>query len=382
MHFLIVKYRNLQFDSQFHSWLSMVKLFTLFLFCSSVTFVYSQDIEAHIKGEINKILKYEVDIDPELTPGCVVGIFDTDTSFVLTFGNQAGNKDPIDSSAFFDLGGLSKIFLSSVIADFKSREILNGTDVVGSFLDFNPSAAIYNVTIDELITHRSGIPRELKFINSNRKNPYEDLRKTELINALAKTEIKKNNFTYSHYNYALLAIIAEEISDKKIHVIINDFLITNDLTEVEFLMNSTKLTANNPGFNKAGDIELGYNYGIMESSMGIQSNVNSLLNMIKHFYLSDNSILPLILEDRYKTGISKQIKFCNGLYIISESKKVTMFSHSGRTNRHSAAIHFVPETKTGVVILSNSESGTKELSLHILRMINDNWKRKPYGQKK
>ena len=49
---------------------------------------------------------------------------------------------------------------------------------------------------------------------------------------------------------------------------------------------------------------------------------------------------------------------------------------SGATSGHSAVIVFVPQTKTGVIILANSRAIQGELAMAILKMLNNNWKRK------
>ena len=44
--------------------------------------------------------------------------------------------------------------------------------------------------------------------------------------------------------------------------------------------------------------------------------------------------------------------------------------HNGGTRGFRSFIGFVPETKTGVVVLSNSASNVDDMSLEILRMLN------------
>ena len=136
------------------------------------------------------------------------------------------------------------------------------------------------------------------------------------------------------------------------------------------------LYGENPGLNRIAKVESPMSYGVMTPSLGAQAKMIHLVQLVKNVFLdAENGVTSNITFGSQPTGIKKYVNYTRGLYEIQQTKKHTVYSHSGRTYRHSAAMHFVPETGTGVIIMSNSETGTKDLSLQILRMINRNWKR-------
>ncbi len=128
------------------------------------------------------------------------------------------------------------------------------------------------------------------------------------------------------------------------------------------------------GLDKRGKIKNNIDYGIYESSLGLYATKNDLEKLIR-FLQEDNPLSSFVKQGKFPTEISKKIYFSNGLYRINQGKKYTLYGHGGKSVNNSASIHFVPETNTGLVILSNSETGTNQLYLPLLSMINNNWRR-------
>ena len=352
-----------------------VILIAIILHCGQL--VKSQDVEANLKSEINKLLQYEVDIDSKDTPGCVIAVIDGDTSFVLSFGKKVGIDMPLDSSAYFDLGGLSKIYISIAANYFLVNQLIQADDLVEDIFPEFQNVPVGKVQFIQLLQHTSGIPRELKYVNVHKREKYQDLSMESLFGAFFDLNLKEATFEYSHYNYALLSLWMEKQSNKKFEDIISNILLDFPRIKADSIrMGSSKDFDRNLGLNTLRTPNKAITYGVMESNLGIQNKIETLIFLIMDFYLSDNPVAQAVLSNSIDTEIAKTIKFSQGLYIIADAKNYTVYSHSGRSNRHSAAIHFVPETRTGVVIFSNSETGTKDLSLQILRMINHNWSRK------
>lgn len=361
--------------------LQFIFIFSFFLLSNVLI---AQEIEENIKSQINKILKYEVDIDSDETPGCIIAIIDNGRTFVVSFGNKVESKDQIDSSDYFDLGGLSKIYVSIVANLLLHNEVFKNETELQEILPDWKDKNIGKITFSQLLTHRSGLPRELKNVNADNVNQYENTSLQEVMESLENTELGEKKFLYSHYNYAILSYWIETTMNQSIHEIFTSYIATlPNLEQLDFLNGSKKNLDKNLGLNKVGVKEYGLNYGAMENSLGAQNKIRDLIKLVQFFYLAEeNAVRDRIIADLKDTEIDKTIKFSNGMYVLTGDKNYSVYSHSGKSNRHSSAIHFVPETGTGVVIFSNSEVGTKDLSLQVLRMINDNWKRKPNEQKK
>jgi CubicO group peptidase (beta-lactamase class C family) len=78
----------------------------------------------------------------------------------------------------------------------------------------------------------------------------------------------------------------------------------------------------------------------------------------------------------YPTNIGKYTSVGKAWHVIKENKHTNICLATGTTAGHSAFVAFVPETRTGVVILTNSRLIAGKMGLAVLRILNENWKRK------
>ena len=91
--------------------------------------------------------------------------------------------------------------------------------------------------------------------------------------------------------------------------------------------------------------------------------------------LIDTEETMLMWTTYHRTG-DKKLFAAPGWYRFLPKKDFPVYVHTGRTSGHSSMFAFSRNTKTGVIVLSNSSAGTDDLGLLILRMINSQWRRK------
>ena len=361
----------------------MTNKFCFLLFCLVYTCnVSGQEIENDIRKKINTLLKYEVDIDPDDTPGCVIGIIEVDTFFILPFGNMAGSREALAVDGIFDLGGMSKLVLSMIANNLLMEGVFSADDQLLSDFPQYKDADLGQISFMTLLQHRSGIKKVLIGLEAKTQlNGFVD--KESFFDALEKTLLAKaTKFQYSHHNYTLLSLWIEERTGQEIPQLIDQFYTNNpSLFRPELFYGKTKLLDINPGFSRGGKTESAEELGVQEYSLGLQSSMAEVIHWVQDFWMDEDNILAQkALSNRTDTEISRKVDFTQSFYVMGGEEDYTIYTHSGKSNRHSSAIHFVPETRTGVVIFSNSKIGTKDLSLLVLRMINYNWTRKADGQ--
>jgi CubicO group peptidase (beta-lactamase class C family) len=110
------------------------------------------------------------------------------------------------------------------------------------------------------------------------------------------------------------------------------------------------------------------------ASEGIKSTAEDLIKYISSIFYSQTTNREM-LSLNIPTFNSK-LAYSNGWHIMKINKNFKAYISTGNTSGHSSFIGMIPETRTGVVILTNSPYGTKDLGLLVLRLINYNWKRK------
>src|SRR5580692_9042395 len=119
--------------------------------------------------EIREILVRRIDQQKQAV-GIVVGVIGPDGRRVVAYGNLA-NGDPrtLDGDTIFEIGSITKVFTSLLLADMVSRNEVALYDPAAKYLPENvkmPERSGKPITLLDLSTHTSGLPRlpgNLKF---------------------------------------------------------------------------------------------------------------------------------------------------------------------------------------------------------------------------
>jgi CubicO group peptidase (beta-lactamase class C family) len=147
-------------------------------------------------------------------------------------------KEPITSSSPFHIASVSKTFTSAVILKLMEEGKLSLDDHVEKYL---PSFPYPNITIRNLLTHRSGLPKYDHFMDGTRTEVYtvknkkgklvkrtrtvkvaptftgfasnKDVLQYMITNRPAPESLPDRRYSYCNTNYAMLALIVEQITN-------------------------------------------------------------------------------------------------------------------------------------------------------------------------
>jgi serine-type D-Ala-D-Ala carboxypeptidase/endopeptidase len=341
---------------------------------------------SRLEKEIDKIISFDSDITYELTPGFIVGVIDGDSTYYVSFGkHKAPFSGKISEHDVFEIGSLSKTLTASLVIAMAEDKKLSLEDKINNYVsvDFqNPR--LKNLTLEQLLNHKTVFPKRPAMFGDREddaQNPYGNYTKNDLLNYYRNFVPEKNaEFNYSHVNYALLELAVESACNCDFNSALDSFLFKNLNLKNTFVdLKENKENVISPGFDRSLNLVNPWTFASFAGSEGIKSNASDLINFLKPFMASSNTSF-----DSYFPSITKQnnpsfndkLFYSLGWHGIKINKKIKAMVSNGSTSGHSAFIGMVPETKTGVVVLSNSSYGTKDLGLLVLRMINYNWKRK------
>jgi len=336
--------------------------FILCLFFCSNIFCQS-DTEALLKNEINKIIRYEVDIDFKKTPGFIVAVLDQDTSFYVSFGTQIGSNTSIRKSDLFEIGSCSKSLTAEIIFNLVHRNLIDINASINNYLPENLKVDPFqNLTVLDLLIHRTNFPKRPSGIGlreDDSSDPYANYTLNDFQKYIQEIsdEVLTDNCSYSHINYALLGQIILSIEPEN----------TLSKHEVEELV---------PGTNRSGKEAYPWNANLFNYSEGARSNATELIKLIHLMTRVDTARQNFYSSARCKSIFNNHFFTAPGWTIVEGEADFDIFAMTGATDRHAAFMAFIKETKTGVVVLSNSANGTSDLGMAVLRMVNNNWKRK------
>lgn len=126
--------------------------------------------------EIREILVRRVDHQKQAV-GIVVGIIEPSGRRVVAYGRLAkGDPCTVDGDTIFEIGSVSKVFTSLLLADMVNRNQVTLDDPVAKYLPDDvtlPARSGKVITLLELSTHSSGLPRlPTNLKPKDPRNPY------------------------------------------------------------------------------------------------------------------------------------------------------------------------------------------------------------------
>jgi serine-type D-Ala-D-Ala carboxypeptidase/endopeptidase len=115
--------------------------------------------------------------------------------------------------ARFEIGSITKTMTAALLASLVGDGVLALDDEIGRWLDAGPQG---DITLDQLATHTSGLPRLAPNQPTDEVNPYRDFtaeRAEEGLRAAARTP--DAGHLYSNFGYQLLGLVLERASGQR-----------------------------------------------------------------------------------------------------------------------------------------------------------------------
>lgn len=348
------------------------------LFTISLLFLFSDSQAqngAELKREIEKALVYDLAVDTAKMTGWVIGCIDHDSTWIYSYGRISKlNKTSPNAQTIFEIGGVSKAFTSTVVQMMIERKILHADSLVNKYLKREQQFPLGNkITVLQLMTHTSGLsklPEGFGLDEGDKNQPYWNYTETMLFDYLKSldiAELRIGKYNYSHTNHAILE-----------KIIANNGGLTDLKTIENRFDDSSSVFAQ--GYNPAQQPVENWKFGeTFRYSIGVKATMNELLDFVKRqLGLKDSTLLPILRGTQiplFKTDIDKNTSVAKSWHVLKYKKKYQICLQSGSTNGQSAFVAFVPQTKTGVVILANTRLVQAAMGMIILKALNYNWHR-------
>lgn len=280
----------------------------------------------------------------------------------ILYENVAGfadftTKKPLDIHSSFEIGSMSKMFTAvSILLLYEEGKI----DLSKKIIDYIPDFPYSEITIHQLLCHRSGLPEYFSFAEKYHKNPSFPLTNDSLLLMLQKHKPKcstepDDEFEYNNTGYAVLASIVEKVSGMPF----KQFLETKIFEPLE--MKETFLYQ----FGSSQEIILGHKGNKKIYYRNFMSGVvgdKGIFSSINDLYTWDKAIFSgkIIKKETLALATTPQNPDknpCNnygyGFHIGCTENKQSLIYHGGLWNgNHSLFVHRASDN-TVIIILSN-----------------------------
>lgn len=347
----------------------------------------------------------------------VIGVIKNGQKNIYVYGEtEKGNKVKPDTNSIFELGQMSEVFTTSLLAILEAqgkissqqevRDVLKGVVKMPYYQRFicrkttpnfspsegfrpaitecfpDPYATPQAIIICDLASHSAGLPPEPPIGLFSGKNPFKDYTLNKLNTYVSKLN-PNESFGYEYqYSMTGMAILGEAMSYKM--KMSYDALLKEKILD-PLGMRYTFITPNAEqeklfliGHNSKGNITSHNDYNALTPAAGIRSSATDLLTFLDANLNYTTDLSKALNETHvphvFSTYNSPKFTVSWGWIQVSldnndpkNSKK--MIWQCGERGGFSTFMAFVIESKTAVVILSNTNNSVDDLGKKIIKSL-------------
>lgn len=303
---------------------------------------------------------------PDNTQFSIALVTDTSTIYVGVICANDSIFSIENHDAYFEIGSISKIFTSTLLASFVRANKIELTDSISAFLPFTLKDSI-EISFGQLANHTSGLPNVPTgtIIKSllNMENPYknfdENVLESYLKNDLSLSRDPGGKYSDSNLGMGVLGHSLSLVGEKPFTELIqNQVFNAYNLQHTTYSREEVK-TLLVTGLNANGKRATNWDMAALEGAGGIFSTAEDMAKFAKAHCNKSDSTLALTREVSFVVDDNTAIGL--GWTILKHETGNNLYSQMGATGGYSSAILLDPSQCKAVVILSNV-SGSNEYS--------------------
>ncbi|MBW4519628.1 MAG: serine hydrolase [Scytolyngbya sp. HA4215-MV1] len=323
-------------------------------------------------AEIQKILHRRID-DEKQSIGIVVGLVDEQGSHTISYGrlNQTDSR-PTNGDTLFEIGSVTKVFTTLLLADRVQKGEMRLTDPVSRFLPPSvhvPSYQGKQITLQDLATHTSGLPRLPDNLHpKDVTNPYADYTIAQLYAFLSNYHLTRAigaKYEYSNLGMGLLGhLLSLQAGTDYETLVVRRICQPLQMQSTRIQLTPELQTRLATGHTADGQPTPSWDLPTLAG----RSTANDLLKLVAaNLGLTPSALLSamqLTHQVRHHTE-NPNLKIGLGWHVFTQYGR-TILWHDGETGGFSSFIGFDPKQRRGVVVLSNTANAVADIGLHVL----------------
>jgi CubicO group peptidase (beta-lactamase class C family) len=328
-------------------------------------------------AEIRKILVERIDVLHQ-SVGIVVGVIGSNGRRVIAQGHlDGGDPRPLNGDTVYEIGSITKVFTSLLLADMTQRGQVSLDDPVAKYLPSTvkiPDRNGRKITLVDLATHTSGLPRMPGNFNpKNPNNPFADYTVEQLYQFLSSYQLPRDigsQCEYSNLGGGLLGHVMERIADMDYESLVCSRICA------PLGMNDTRITLTPEmkvrlavGHNAELKPVENWDIAALAGAGALRSTVNDLLIFLSaNLGFTKSPLAPAMatqLKVRRPTVQDPRDYYSLG-WGISLSNGKEVICHSGGTGGYCTWTGYDASARAGVVVLSNTAFHVDDIGLHLL----------------
>ncbi|MFN8581405.1 MAG: serine hydrolase [Gemmatimonadaceae bacterium] len=317
-------------------------------------------------------------VEEKRSAGIVVGMIDASgKTRILSYGDPGPGQPPLDGNSVFEIGSISKVFTSTVLAQMVLEHKVSLDDPVQKFLPATvrvPSRNGKQITLGTLSTQNSGLPRLPNNMRpKDASNPYADYTVQQLYDFLSSYELPRDpgeRFEYSNLGVGLLGHALSLAAGKSYEEMVRErIFVPLGMTHSAITLSPWMQSHLALGHDAQGKVVPLWDLPTLAGAGAIRSNADDMLKFVAANLHTERGAmgkaLALAHQERASTGGPTAGIGLN--WIVQHAGADTIIWHNGGTGGYRTFVGFELSTGMGVVILTNSgNAGADDIGMHLL----------------
>lgn len=296
--------------------------------------------------------------------GCALAVTDTGSEHFAELGFADHLKEtPLRRDHLFEIGSISKPFVGLLFSKLHLEKELSLETSISSILSEIKNEAFAHISIRELLTHTSGLPRLPQNLSpTNELDPYANYTRSELYEELNRIVPTEKTYCYSNLGFAILGEILERQQGKSLESLLKKEIFT------PLELNDTFISFNDPKMKKMSEGHLAdlrpvahWNMNIFSAAGEIKSSIVDLLKFVQGYLHPEKTNLAEAIKLSGEVHHSQEGANLGLAWHIS-SLKPKILIHEGGTFGFRGIVLISPEENKGLIALSNTGSDFGDLS--------------------
>ena len=357
--------------------------------CVLMLLLLAMSVMAADLDELRAALVNRVD-EGKKAVGIVVGTIDANGRHLTAYGKIARNSDRTpDGDTMFEIGSMTKVFTSLVLADMIERGEVNAGDPVAKYLPVDaklPSRNGKQITLLDLSMQISGLPRVPTNLDpADPANPYADYTPARLLDFLSHYGLTRDigeKYEYSNLGVGLLGFaLARRAGISYEEMVRRRVLEPLGMTDTTITLSAGQKKRMAAGHNAGLEPSPLWDFDALAGCGALRSTANDMLKFLAaNMGLVDtplNAAMARLRSVRHDTGIA-DLRIMMAWHQWQKYGAEIVW-HDGGTFGFRSWMGFNPATKTGAVVLCNTAFDVQDVGLHA---VDSHWPMAKFGPPK
>ena len=289
----------------------------------------------------------------------------------------AKSERSIDDRTAFEVGSITKTMTAALLADIIGRGEIALDDPLAKLLPPRTNVPSFNgtpVTVSNIVTHTSGLP-SFPWRASDLSNPYARLTEVEILDTLAKMQLKHapgSQREYSNFALMVLSYALAKHSGSDFETLLREHLLSPLGMDGAYIMRRPPTVHLAQGHFSNGRPTGSWDVQVnLAGAGGVRATLPDMVRYLEgQLGMRDSPITPALARtqelvssiDGQATGMAWET--------WSTENGRTLVMHPGGTGGFSAFLAFDRAAKQGVVLLSDTAltdvGGLRRFGMHLL----------------